>query len=75
MEKCTGGNCPIKEKCTRFDFWVESKSREYFETPPYIIEESCFMDSIGGSTFKRFKCDKFLGNPNEYNKANFLIKA
>lgn len=49
ISKCTGDNCPHKEKCYRFTSLGSIDYQSYFVTPPIKEDGSCeyFWDNEG----------------------------
>jgi hypothetical protein len=54
ITKCSGFECPVKEKCKRFNTKEDSIWQAYFLNPPYIITDNVF------------KCDMFWGENAEF---------
>lgn len=50
MQKCNGGECPVKDKCLRFTKKGNEFMQPYFNSEPFIIEYGHFMCQffIGG---------------------------
>ena len=40
ITKCTGGDCPIKQKCYRFIVKPDKYDDYYFDRPPFEIRNS-----------------------------------
>ena len=40
ITKCSGDNCPIKDKCYRFTAPTEEFGQSYFMEPPYDIKNA-----------------------------------
>ena len=50
ITKCDGFECPVKEKCKRFNTKPDQEWQAYFLEPPYTIADNLF------------KCDMFWGD-------------
>ena len=50
ITKCDGFECPVKEKCKRFNTKPDQEWQAYFLDPPYTIADNLF------------KCEMFWGD-------------
>jgi hypothetical protein len=48
ITKCSGANCPVKDKCYRY-------------TSPASLRQSYFWDTPGKIESKQFSCDMYFG--------------
>jgi len=50
LQKCYGGECPVKDKCLRFTKKSHEYMQPYFKAEPFVIEYGYFMCQhfIGG---------------------------